>query len=618
LPASFITETTCIKTNLKVKNTQISKRATVMSAIAVLALMLLSQVFLVFSNPISSGSDTSRYLVQSLHTNENAFGYENGVTEYPWPQHDHDAQRTCYTQSPAPVTNHTLWKFSGDGKDYYCSFPTVADGKVFLAVQAPLPYDHMYALDAATGEQIWAWRPEGLPVGSGFSAAPAVDAGKIFFRTGTSLYCLSEATGEVMWQYDFGRPLYGISSVAFSGGKIYGFSNESVWCIEASYDTGYQPVLDWETFSGGNFTIDSGPGSGPIGSPCVGDGKVIGIGDHSGDVYCLNATTGDWMWTAHTGAGAVAQYTPTIYDGRVYFGDSNGNLYCWNATTGKEIWKYEFSWGICWSVAIAYDKLYVGSYDGWFRAFNPTTGAVIWEVNNTKANRPNPYFPVPTQGWGVWHGPPVVANNRIYVGAHDGYFYCWNATTGKEIWKYKVGGFVFGPAVADGRVYVDSYTLFTDQPGYGDVYCFGKGPTTTETSVIESTISEGSSVMIMGSVTDQSPAHLGESIAGVPIKLSYQTGNNWTSLATVTTDSSGKFTYEWPPSGEGTYEINASFAGDNNYEWSNSETAIRVVSAPPTYPEYRTSDIIIVVVVLVTLGVTLYNAWTISRLKKRA
>ncbi len=577
----------------------------------------------------ASGSVYSRISLQVPQTKENAFSYETGVTEYPWPQQAHDAQRTGFTESPAPVTNHTLWKFGGDGKDYYISFPTIANGKVFLAAQVPLPYDHMYALDANTGEQLWAWRPEGLPMGSGFQAAPVVDGGKIYFPTGTSLYCLNEAAGDVMWQYDFGRPLGGVHSVAVSGGRIYGFSMNSVWCVEASYTTAYHPVLKWETFSNGNFTIDP-QYSGLIGSPAVGEGKVIGIGRGSGDVFCLNATTGDWIWTVST--GDITQYTPTIHDGKVYYGNNNGDLYCWNADTGQEIWKYSFSLGVCWSVTVAYDKVYAGSYDGWFRVFDADTGAVAWEIDNTAAQAPHPFLGY----WGVWHAAPAIADNKVYLGGHDGYFYCWNASTGEEIWKYEVGGDVCaGPAIADGRAYVGSHYIFSKYEGQGtaNFYCFGKGPTATKMSVTRSTIEEGSSTIIFGTVTDESPAHLGEAVTGVQLKLIYQTDENWIDLATITTDSNGDFSYEWTPPDEGVYNIMARFEGDNSHEWSTSETTIQVITAPPpppefpeygtpdfptypTYPEYTIIDLVVITAVIIAILIGLYNSYAIRKTER--
>jgi len=516
----------------------------------------------------------------SGNSKQNAFSYPRGVTEYPWTQQCQNAKRTGFTESTAPITNHTLWKFGGDGKDYYISNPTVANGKVFLAVQVPLPYDHLYALDAATGEQLWSWRPEGLPIGSGFQGAPVVDGGKIFFPTGTSLYCISEGEGDTMWQYDFGVPLGGTHSVAVSDGKIYGFSMNSVWCIEAGYSTGFHPVLKWETVSGGNFTIDP-QYSGLIGSPAAGEGIVVGIGRGSGDVFCLNATTGEWIWTVHT--GDITQYTPTIFEGKVYYGNNNGELFCWNADTGTEIWKHQFTLGVGWSVTVAYDRVYAGCYDGWFRVFNATTGKKLWEIDNTVAQAEHPFLGY----WGVWHSAPAVADNKVYLGAHDGYFYCWDAISGEEIWRYLVGGDVCaGPAIADGRVYVGSHYIFSKYEGQatGEFICFGKGPTATSIAVTGSIIQSGSGTTVFGSVIDNSPALMGESMSGVSVDLSYRSGNDWVSLATTTTGSEGNFAYEWTPSGEGIYDIRAHFEGNSGYEWSSSETTIQVNAAPQPTP----------------------------------
>jgi outer membrane protein assembly factor BamB len=545
---------------------------------------------------------------------ETAFRYETGVTEYPWLQLAHDGQRTGFTESSAPVTNHTLWKWGGDGKDFYISFPTVADGKVFLAVQVPLPYDHLYALDAATGEQLWSWRPEGLPMGSGFQGAPVVDGGKIYFRTGTSLYCINEAEGDLMWEYDFGVPLGGVSSVAVYDGKIYGISMNSIWCIEAGYSQAYHPVLKWETFSNGNFTIDP-EYSGIIGSPAAGEGKVIGIGRGSGDVFCLNATTGEWIWTVHT--GDITQYTPTIYDGKVYYGNNNGDLYCWNADNGEEIWKHNFSLGVGWSATVAYGKVYAASYDGWFRAFDANTGQVEWEIDNTAAQVPHPFLDY----WGVWHSAPAVADNKVYLGAHDGYFYCWDASTGEEIWKYMVGGNVCaGPAIADGRVYVGSiyiYTRFEGQ-GTGEFYCFGKGPTTTKIAVTESRVESGSSTTIFGTVMDESPAHLGEPVSEIQLNLAYRSDHDWVNIASVTTDSDGDFTYEWTPPSEGVYDIKAHFEGNNDYEWSTSETTMQVTAPPepaetPEEPAYNTVDLIIIAAVVIAIIIGIVNFYALKK-----
>jgi hypothetical protein len=71
-------------------------------------------------------------------------------------------------------------------------------------------------------------------------------------------------------------------------------------------------------------------------------------------------------------------------------------------------------------------------------------------------------------------GSPVVADEKVYIGAGDGAIYCLDASTGSLIWSYMTGWLVLSsPAVANGRVYIGSY----DE----SVYCFGSIPPTAVT-----------------------------------------------------------------------------------------------------------------------------------------
>ena len=57
---------------------------------------------------------------------------------------------------------------------------------------------------------------------------------------------------------------------------------------------------------------------------------------------------------------------------------------------------------------------------------------------------------------------PAVVNGKVYIGSHDGYIYCLDATTGEVVWKYEIGNYVSSfPAVVNGKVYI----------GYDALYC---------------------------------------------------------------------------------------------------------------------------------------------------
>ena len=71
-----------------------------------------------------------------------------------------------------------------------------------------------------------------------------------------------------------------------------------------------------------------------------------------------------------------------------------------------------------------------------------------------------------------------------------------NTTNGQEIWK--IEDFNQGFALADGY-------LVTANQYDNNIYCIGIGPSATTVSAPQTVITLGSSVMITGTITDQSP-----------------------------------------------------------------------------------------------------------------
>jgi hypothetical protein len=140
------------------------------------------------------------------------------------------------------------------------------------------------------------------------------------------------------------------------------------------------------------------------------------------------------------------------------------------------------------------------------------------------------------------------------------------------------------------------------------IYCYGKGPSATTVEAPLAAITEGSSVVIRGTVTDQSsgakdtPAIADASMqawmeylymqqampknaTGVEVSLDTVDPNgNFIHIDTVTTDMSGMFSYLWTPDVPGKYTVIATFAGSKAYYSSYAETAIGVDEAPPATP----------------------------------
>jgi outer membrane protein assembly factor BamB len=240
-------------------------------------------------------------------------------------------------------------------------------------------------------------------------------------------------------------------------------------------------------------------------SPAVADGKVY-VGSENGGVYCLNATTGAYIWSYPTG-GEVSS-SPAVADGKLYVGSEDFNVYCLNATTGAYIWSYPTGDRVMSSPAVADGKVYVGSTDMKVWCLNASSASMISyerEIWNY------------TTGWlNDVRSSPAVADGKVYVGSFDHKVYCLNASTGAHIWGYKTGDYVSSsPAVADGRVYVGSYD--------GKVYAFGPDttlPNITDVSQFpfKNNVTPEDDVQVNATVTDD--------LSGVKqVTLNYTNGN---------------------------------------------------------------------------------------------
>ncbi len=95
-------------------------------------------------------------------------------------------------------------------------------------------------------------------------------------------------------------------------------------------------------------------------------------------------------------------------------------------------------------------------------------------------------------------------------------------------------------------------------------------------SVYPQTVNIGGKVTISGSLTP--------SLQGASIKIFQLSGGTWTQIATVTTDSSGKYSYTWTAEKEGTYSFKASWNGNAEYFGSTSNT-VSVKVAKPSKPK---------------------------------
>ncbi len=316
---------------------------------------------------------------------------------------------------------------------------------------------------------------------------------------------------------------------------------------------------------------------------------------------------------------------PVIMDhGKVAACAQGGYFVIFDGFTGKWIRSesFDYPWSAAgfgaYAISSGYGMVFRYAYDGVY-AVNWTDGKIVWHYEAPAyANFESPYTDKNGTEVYSFNGDGDIADGKLYVANTEhtptypltrGWgFHCINITTGELVWKLN-NPLSFG-AVADGY-------LVAGNSWDGYMYVIGKGKSATTVTAPDTAVPQGTGIMIKGTVIDMSPAQSGtpcvskesmslqmeylhlsmpqgglfnnQTITGVPVSLT-AIGSDGTviDLGKATTNGySGAFNFAWTPPKEGTYDIIASFSGDDSYSSSISTTAVSVGPAPEkiTIPE---------------------------------
>ncbi len=304
-------------------------------------------------------------------------------------------------------------------------------------------------------------------------------------------------------------------------------------------------------------------------------------------------------------------------------------------------------------------SLYTQGYGGEIVSYNGKTGSIQWVFNDTNSGDET-----------AWGNYPIfigaIADGKIYAftNEHSPNYplykgesvYCLNASTGKLIWKILgMAGQSGGPGAstmveADG--FLSYYNYYDNQ-----IYVIGKGPSALTVSAPNTAQSFGNTVLISGTVMDNSPGakaaiKTGEfqvvpavsdasqaawmeyiymqkpkpaNATGVPVNIDViDTNGNFRNIGTATSDSSGQFSFQWTPDIAGAYTVMASFPGSESYWPSTAQTQMVVLAqgqaspSPTTGAGQSLADIYFVpaIVVLIVL-VVIFGVVTLAMLRRR-
>ena len=446
--------------------------------------------------------------------------------------------------------------------------PIVVDGVMFLTTS----YNHVYAVDAATGKEFWHYKHKMGPITT-FCCGPnnrgvAIAGGKLFMGTlDAKLVALDAKTGKLLWETQIADPEKGYSEtmapavvdgkvlIGTNGGEygVRGFvkafnaaDGKLLWTFYTIPETGHEGVWAVNDLTGRDMHRDIAAEKKALAEKGGGFYQTLGggvwmtpavdlksrtvffvVGNPSPDLYgairpgdnlytdsmvAVDLDSGRYKWhsqyIAHDVWDLDAVSPPILTQAKdasgkmvdvVIHGGKTGHIYVHERSTGKLI---RFS-----EAMIPQENMWVLPTKEGARMLPGANGGVEWSpmAINPKTrmayaanlHQPMTYhveespYPggklwlggafktIPGEAqwgrlvavnldtgkvaWGVKTDQPLVggvlatAGNLVFNGEANGWFKAFDATNGKELWRFNAGAGVNAPAVSymvNGKQYV--------------------------------------------------------------------------------------------------------------------------------------------------------------------
>jgi hypothetical protein len=416
----------------------------------------------------------------------------------------------------------------------------------------------------------------------------------------------------------------------------------------------------------GGFTGGQGVGGEQAGWLVVGaqdanDGHLL---------WCKNLTYADY--------DVLAPFTRVqmqINDGLFILSNMgyNWHVIAMNARTGGTEWTTTLT-GDNGAPPNHYDTFNLKTYNGpgvtFFEGFggdiwcfNNTNGNLNWYTNTTKLIG-DPGIETPYDIWPLWvFSCSCMSNDVAYFAIgheynpplfHGAQLLAVNITDGTLVWS-ELDMSIESTSIAYGIVL--SRNAYDNQ-----IYAFGKGPSALTVTAPDVGVTTATPVTIRGTVMDVSPGTkfltdpdvtrtkqnevalrftnglpcvsdesqskwmeyvyqqqpLPTDVTGVPVQIDVIDSNgNYYNIGTVTSDTSGAFSFTWTPIIPGDFTVIATFAGSNSYYGSCAETSFYASEVPAPTPEptpvpqapvatYFTVSTIAIIIAIAIVGAVLF------------
>jgi outer membrane protein assembly factor BamB len=301
---------------------------------------------------------------------------------------------------------------------------------------------NLYAVTRKSGDLVWKFKTAGA-----ISGTPASANGVVYVASrDLNIYAVESATGKERWKFKTGELLphawgweYFQSTPVIENDVLYVGAGDGVsYALQASDGR----VL-WKFKTNGRIRS----------TPVIHD-KLVFVASYDGVLYVLDKTKGTLQWRYETEGAHLKSddfgwdrnaidATPVVTEGKLVLGSRDGSLYAVDIKTKALLWK--FTYGATWCISsplVQQGKVFVGWSDNkLFCAVDLQTGKEVWKY----------------EAGDYVYSSPVIAGNTVMVGSGDNKLYGFDATTGKVQWTFKTQGSIYSSPVLDSAtVYIGS------------------------------------------------------------------------------------------------------------------------------------------------------------------
>lgn len=297
------------------------------------------------------------------------------------------------------------------------------------------------------GERRWTQTlsPLGESAADGFGGGISLGSNAVFAATGFGdVFALDRADGTVIWQANVGAPVR--SAPTFANGRVFVVGrDDNATAFNAATGT-----VEWRLQGARGETGVLGGAQ-----PAVLEGLVV-LPFSSGEVLAVFARNGRRAWGAALTQGrrglarsSIGDITgdPVVVGTSVYVGNQSGSFVSVNGLSGIRNWTHPD--GARDAATVAGNSVFFVSDQAELLRLDAATGRPIWSVQLPARNPQD-------EDIAAFYAGPVLAGGRLIVGTDLGLAF-FSPDSGDALGTISLpGGAASAPAIAGGRLYVQS------------------------------------------------------------------------------------------------------------------------------------------------------------------